>query len=559
VTPGQTLYVEVGGAGQPGPCDETNTATNAFNGGGQSQCGGGGGGGSDVRTCSMATCDLTGNDTRLVVAGGGGGGGGSFEDSGGAGGQAGDSTVAGAGAGGTACDVCNGVVGQAGFNGGFGHPPGAGGGASTFDGYSCTGDPGTVGRGGDAEFSCVENFNAGAGGGGYDGGGAGGAGEQAVGGGAGSSFWETSAVATSMTEDTTGTPQIVITPDTVVTVTKSATTTTPVVGTNDTFSLTATDVGPANAGQVVVTDPIPAGLTIVSALAPTGSDTPVVSGQTVTWTIPSLNASGPFSSLTEQITVTVKTSAPVTNTATFTQANPNLTGGTTGSSNSLTLTPEYAVVTVVKTATSTTPSITTAGASDAFTLTAANAGPNDSGKVVVTDALPAGLVYVSSSASTGTIGVVGQTVTWTITNLTASGPGSTATAQIVVNITTPAATTNTATFTQTTPNGTGGTTGSSGSVTTTASCAAGQTTYHLTATSNTGNFTGTFCVNAAGSGAYLQSGGAHGTGSVVTSGTVTRINAFGTNLALIGQKSGTTSSFTETAPAPVKAGTFSLA
>ena len=89
-------------------------------------------------------------------------------------------------------------------------------------------------------------------------------------------------------------------------------------------------------------------------------------------------------------------------------------------------------------------------------------------------------------------------------------------------------------------------------------CAAGLTPYFLSATSHTGNFTGIFCVNTFGTGTYTQSGGAHGSGTVTSSSGVTHITAFGTNLALLGQKTTTSSTFTETAPAPMKAGTFTL-
>jgi hypothetical protein len=89
-------------------------------------------------------------------------------------------------------------------------------------------------------------------------------------------------------------------------------------------------------------------------------------------------------------------------------------------------------------------------------------------------------------------------------------------------------------------------------------CGAGLTPYILSATSRTGNFTGLFCVNNAGSGTYAQTGGPHGTGTVTISGGTTHISAYGTNLALLGQKSAAGSSFTESAPAPIKAGTFIL-
>jgi hypothetical protein len=112
VTPGQKLYVEVGGAGG----DETNgkSAAGGYNGGGagseESWASGGGGGASDLRT-QPASSGL-GSDPRILVAGGGGGGGG-FDRS----------CKAGAG----------GLVPTAGGNGGFG---------------STAGQPGTQSAGG---------------------------------------------------------------------------------------------------------------------------------------------------------------------------------------------------------------------------------------------------------------------------------------------------------------------------------------------------------------------------------------------------------------------------
>jgi uncharacterized repeat protein (TIGR01451 family) len=567
VTPNQTLYIEVGGTGMPGPCNNSSFGVSAFNGGGTTPCGGGGGGGSDVRTCSMTTCPNLTPDTRLVVAGGGGGGGGANDNEGLNGGQAGDTTVTGAGNGGTACDDCQTKPPPG--NGGFGSPAGAGGKGDTFfdNEFDCDGGSGSLGQGGSSPATCPNSSNdgeateylGGAGGGGYEGGGAGGDAEAAPSGGGGSSFWVSSATSTSMSEDTTGKSEIVIVPDTVVSLTKGVTNASPHVGDSDTFTLGAADTGPADAGEVVVTDVLPAGLTYVSSSADFGTIGAV--GQTVTWTIPRLSgtASGSTTSATAQIKVTIATSSPTANTATFTQTTPNDTGGFTGSSNTETVTPAYAVVSVVKGATTTTPVVTASGVQDAFTLTASNAGPNDAGAVVVTDALPPGLVFVSASTARGALSVLGQTVTWTIPDLSASGPNSSASLTINVNVTTPAATGNTATFTQTTPNASGGTTGSSNTVTVTASCSASSLSYHLAATSGTGNFTGLFCVNAAGSGLYLQSGGAHGTGTVTTSNGVTRISAFGTNLALIGQKAPSSSTFTETSPPPAKAGTFTLA
>jgi hypothetical protein len=91
-------------------------------------------------------------------------------------------------------------------------------------------------------------------------------------------------------------------------------------------------------------------------------------------------------------------------------------------------------------------------------------------------------------------------------------------------------------------------------------CVAGLTAYQLAATSNTASFTGLFCINpATGQGTYQQYGSpaASGSGSVTISGGITRISAYGSNLALVGTINGTVSSFRETAPLR-SAGTFTL-
>jgi uncharacterized repeat protein (TIGR01451 family) len=206
VSPGETLYVEVGGPGVTGACTGTSSTGRTFNGGGSTDCGGSGGGASDVRTCPMATCPDATPDTRLVVAGGGGGSGGAENPGlGGAGGQGGDPAATGAGNGGAASNA--GPAGP-GVDGGFGPPAGTGGPGTVS--FPCTGDNGATALGGNVSGACYDG--AGAGGGGYDGGGAGGDGFGGGGGGAGSSFWDPAATGTSMVEDTTGVPQVTVTP-----------------------------------------------------------------------------------------------------------------------------------------------------------------------------------------------------------------------------------------------------------------------------------------------------------------------------------------------------------
>ena len=74
VSPGQTLYVNVGGAPTDGGCGRGVDCVGGFNGGGSStQIGGGGGGSSDVRTVSSQQAGSL--SSRVIVAAGGGGSG----------------------------------------------------------------------------------------------------------------------------------------------------------------------------------------------------------------------------------------------------------------------------------------------------------------------------------------------------------------------------------------------------------------------------------------------------------------------------------------------------
>ncbi|MFI5286360.1 MAG: IPT/TIG domain-containing protein [Candidatus Dormibacteria bacterium] len=199
VTPGQTLYIEVGGNGNAG---------GTFNGGGSagdfggSFLGGNGGGATDLRSVAMASSGTLAS--RLLVAGGGGGAGGTYGT--GVASAGGDAGVAAA----DATVVC--VAG-----GGGGGTPGSGGAggvaSGSGDGENLSGLAGTLGDGG----SAFSTGTGGGGGGGYYGGGSGSGCQQAgfgpyngSGGGGGSSFVESSATGSSVGSDTTGNPTMVL-------------------------------------------------------------------------------------------------------------------------------------------------------------------------------------------------------------------------------------------------------------------------------------------------------------------------------------------------------------
>ncbi|HXY43294.1 MAG TPA: hypothetical protein VEH29_03830, partial [Acidimicrobiales bacterium] len=252
-----------------------------------------------------------------------------------------------------------------------------------------------------------------------------------------------------------------------VTITKTGSTGTPGDGTNMTFTLSVANDGPDSAGAVSVTDPLPSGLAYDSYGSPPGTAPTTADGvstsvsealvggvPTVTWTIPSL-VSGDSASLI--LTVTVNTTSPVINTATLSQTVPNSSGDTTDSeSSSFPLTPApVANVSLTKVSSVPGDGNLPHGTQVTYTLSLNNAGPDSAAGVSVTDPLPTGLSFVSSSTATGSIANASGTVTWTVGVL---ADGGTATATITALVSDSAALgniTNTATEAQTTENLTG--------------------------------------------------------------------------------------------------------
>ena len=182
VTPGETLSINVGGAGGAGGAsnDPFFTIPPTAGAGGFN---GGGGGGSDVRQGGSAL------SKRVVVAGGGGGG--SSNGLGASGGNGGAST------------------GQAGIDGDAG---GGKGGSGTAGGTGGTGGglPGVSGTGGNGG-GAVTSAGGGGGGGYFGGGGGGGSSGGGGGGGGGSSFAISTATGVTMTQgDHRGDGQVVV-------------------------------------------------------------------------------------------------------------------------------------------------------------------------------------------------------------------------------------------------------------------------------------------------------------------------------------------------------------
>ncbi|MGC4041409.1 MAG: gliding motility-associated C-terminal domain-containing protein [Flavobacterium sp.] len=213
----------------------------------------------------------------------------------------------------------------------------------------------------------------------------------------------------------------------------------PNVGSNVTFTITATNNGLSAATGVSVADNIPSGYTVVSVTPSTG-----------TWTAPNWSignlANGASATLT--VVATLNATGSYANTATITgnQTDPNTTNNTSTS------TPTPVPVTdlaVVKTVNNASPNV---GSNVTFTITATNNGPSAATGVSVADNIPSGYTVVSVTPSTGTW----TAPNWSIGNL-ANGASATLTVVVTVNATGSYANTATITGNQTDPNTTNNT------------------------------------------------------------------------------------------------------
>lgn len=212
----------------------------------------------------------------------------------------------------------------------------------------------------------------------------------------------------------------------------------PSVGQDVVYTLTLTNAGPGAANNITVLDVLPAGLSFVSS-APSGTTT-YTSGTGV-WSIPSLNSGATATLL---ITATVTAPGTTTNTGEVTDVDefdpdstPNNQNAGEDDQASIPVTAPQIDLSLTKSVTSATPNV---GETVTFTVIATNSGPSAATGVVVTDALPAGLTFVSATAS-GTTTYSSGTGIWTIGNLASAG---TAQLQIVATVATSGVKTNTA-------------------------------------------------------------------------------------------------------------------
>ena len=203
----------------------------------------------------------------------------------------------------------------------------------------------------------------------------------------------------------------------------------PVAGATITFTVTLTNGGPGGATNVSVTDALPTGLMYLSSSATQGS----YNSTTGVWTVSSL-ANG--ASVILLIHAKVIGSNPTTDTATITAAD-QIDPVSSNNSQSASVTPQVTDVAVTKTVDHPSPNV---GSTVTFTVTVTDKGPLAATNVVLSDLLPAGLSFVSASATQGSYS--NATGVWTVGGLT--GTGSSATLTVVATVNTSSSVTNTA-------------------------------------------------------------------------------------------------------------------
>ncbi|QIG39214.1 DUF11 domain-containing protein [Microbacterium sp. 4R-513] len=164
----------------------------------------------------------------------------------------------------------------------------------------------------------------------------------------------------------------------------------PLVGSDVTFTITATGNGPATATGVVITDLVPDGdpvgsIVYQSSTVTQGAYNPL----TGAWTVGTL---APTQTATLTITATVNTGTPFTNTAVRSRTDQPDRDPTNDVA-SVTINPVQPSMDIAVTKDVDLPEIPL-GAQATFTLTATNSGPQDATDVEVRDALPPGLTFV---------------------------------------------------------------------------------------------------------------------------------------------------------------------
>lgn len=218
-----------------------------------------------------------------------------------------------------------------------------------------------------------------------------------------------------------------------------------------TYTITATNAGPADATQIVVTDNLPDGIRVTGASSTVGTvnipasaqDTVAANNDDLVVNVGAL-ASGASATIIVNAVVLAQTTGTLSNVVTISSTDTSLvetdsTNNTVTETTALTPSVDLAVTKLD----SVDPAI--AGQNMTYTMTVTNGGPSTATGVTLTDTLPAGVTATSTVSTTqGTASVTSGVLTANVGTLDPSGT-ATITVLVTVNEDTRGTLTNTAT------------------------------------------------------------------------------------------------------------------
>lgn len=205
-----------------------------------------------------------------------------------------------------------------------------------------------------------------------------------------------------------------------------------------TFNIVVTNNSLTSATGVLVTDELPDEVTFESAET-NGTGTCSRNGQTVTCNLGTLEAG---ETTNVQILVRPNQTGIITNTATVSSNEPELSPGNNTDTEQTTVVPRADRLSDLSIVKSTQDTQTTVGQNVTFQINVTNNGPDAANSVIVTDTLPANSTFVSATPSDGSCSRAGNTLTC---NLGTINSGQAETIQVVVQATSPGTLSNTAT------------------------------------------------------------------------------------------------------------------
>jgi uncharacterized repeat protein (TIGR01451 family) len=173
-----------------------------------------------------------------------------------------------------------------------------------------------------------------------------------------------------------------------------------VAGANVTYTIAYANDGPSDAQNVVITDVLPSGTTLVDASPATSG------GPTLTWTLGTLGA-GSGGTIEVVVTIESAATADLSNAVTVAASTPDPDAS---DNNRVLVTPVTTEADLWLQKTDA-PDPATAGGALTYTLSCGNDGPSTALGVVVTDTLPTGATMVRASPG---VAPNGQTLTWAL-------------------------------------------------------------------------------------------------------------------------------------------------